>query len=179
MSHMIRSLAVRAVTAGTLAAAGGALLVGCGSDDSTATSTPTTSASASSAPATSAEASKSEDAPAATPSEAATAPAEEPESVPSDFPGPTEVPISDKGREYLDALEAKGVQPAGDGSIAVATGDYICQAQAAGQDDATILVFVTAAVGSEASAAGTELSADQAGMTAKTYVDVARASYCG
>jgi hypothetical protein len=40
------------------------------------------------------------------------------------------------------------------------------------------MVFVTAMVGSEAAAAGKELSQEQATADAQTYVDVAHATYC-
>ncbi|WKN56313.1 DUF732 domain-containing protein [Rhodococcus opacus] len=178
----------RTIAVGALAVAASGLLVGCGSDDSTATSNPSTSAtttaaasssaesSASAAPSASASASAS--APVTSPGEAATAPPEQPEEVPGDFPGPSEVPVSAEGQKFLDALKAKGIEPAADGTMAVSTADFICQAKAEGKSDAEAMVFVTAMVGTEASAAGQELTQEQATANAQTYMDVAHATYC-
>ncbi|MDV7084514.1 DUF732 domain-containing protein [Rhodococcus sp. IEGM 248] len=178
----------RAIAVGALAVAASGLLVGCGSDDSTATSNPSTSAtttapasssaesSASAAPSASASAPAS--APVTSPGEAATAPPEQPEEVPGDFPGPSEVPVSAEGQKFLDALKAKGIEPAADGTMAVSTADFICQAKAEGKSDAEAMVFVTAMVGTEASAAGQELTQEQATANAQTYMDVAHATYC-
>ncbi|MBA8957905.1 hypothetical protein JOJ86_001196 [Rhodococcus percolatus] len=178
----------RTIAVGALAVAASGLLVGCGSDDSTATSNPSTSAtttaaasssaesSASAAPSASASASAS--APVTSPGEAATAPPEQPEEVPGDFPGPSEVPVSAEGQKFLDTLKAKGIEPAADGTMAVSTADFICQAKAEGKSDAEAMVFVTAMVGTEASAAGQELTQEQATANAQTYMDVAHATYC-
>ncbi|SEC68658.1 DUF732 domain-containing protein [Rhodococcus koreensis] len=178
----------RSIAVGALAVAASGLLVGCGSDDSTATSNPSTSAptsaavssaaesSASAAPSVSASASAS--APVTSPGEAATAPPAQPEEVPGDFPGPSEVPVSADGQKFLDALKAKGIEPAADGTMAVSTADFICQAKAEGKSDAEAMVFVTAMVGTEASAAGKELTQEQATANATTYMDVAHATYC-
>lgn len=178
----------RAIAVGALAVAASGLLVGCGSDDSTATSNPSTSAtttaaasssaesSASAAPSASASASAS--APVTSPGEAATAPPQQPEEVPGDFPGPAEVPVSAEGQKFLDALKSKGIEPAADGTMAVSTADFICQAKAEGKSDAEAMVFVTAMVGTEASAAGQELTQEQATANAQTYMDVAHATYC-
>ena len=177
----------RSIAVGALAVAASGLLVGCGSDDSTATSNPSTSAtttsaavsssaesSASAAPSVSASAS----APVTSPGEAATAPPEQPQEVPGDFPGPSEVPVSADGQKFLDALKAKGIEPAADGTMAVSTADFICQAKAEGKSDPETMVFVTAMVGTEASAAGKELTQEQATANATTYMDVAHATYC-
>ncbi|WP_172649694.1 DUF732 domain-containing protein [Rhodococcus opacus] len=176
----------RAIAVGALAVAASGLLVGCGSDDSTATSNPSTSATTSAAASSSAEssasaapsASASASAPMTSPGEAATAPPEQPEEVPGDFPGPSEVPVSAEGQKFLDALKAKGIEPAADGTMAVSTADFICQAKAEGKSDAEAMVFVTAMVGTEASAAGQELTQEQATANAQTYMDVAHATYC-
>ncbi|EID78440.1 MULTISPECIES: DUF732 domain-containing protein [Rhodococcus] len=178
----------RAIAVGALAVAASGLLVGCGSDDSTATSNPSTSATTSAAASSSAEssasaapsasASASASAPVTSPGEAATAPPEQPEEVPGDFPGPSEVPVSAEGQKFLDALKAKGIEPAADGTMAVSTADFICQAKAEGKSDAEAMVFVTAMVGTEASAAGQELTQEQATANAQTYMDVAHATYC-
>ncbi|MCQ4120505.1 DUF732 domain-containing protein [Rhodococcus tibetensis] len=174
----------RALATGAIAVAASGLLVGCGSDDSTATSTPsatttaapTSSATESSAPATSGSATSS--APVTSPGQAATAPPEQPEEVPEDFPGPSEVPVSADGQRFLAALKDKGIEPAADGTMAVSTADFICQSKAEGKSDSDTMVFVTAMVGSEAAAAGKELSQEQASADAQTYVDVAHATYC-
>ena len=112
------------------------------------------------------------------PGEAATAPPQQPEEVPGDFPGPAEVPVSAEGQKFLDALKSKGIEPAADGTMAVSTADFICQAKAEGKSDAEAMVFVTAMVGTEASAAGQELTQEQATANAQTYMDVAHATYC-
>ncbi|MFD6059129.1 MULTISPECIES: DUF732 domain-containing protein [Rhodococcus] len=178
----------RAIAVGALAVAASGLLVGCGSDDSTATSNPSTSATTSAAASSSAESSASAapsasvsasaSAPVTSPGEAATAPPEQPEEVPGDFPGPAEVPVSAEGQKFLDALKSKGIEPAADGTMAVSTADFICQAKAEGKSDAEAMVFVTAMVGTEASAAGQELTQEQATANAQTYMDVAHATYC-
>jgi len=178
----------RAIAVGALAVAASGLLVGCGSDDSTATSNPSTSATTSAAASSSAEssasaapslsASASASAPVTSPGEAATAPPEQPEEVPGDFPGPAEIPVSAEGQKFLDALKSKGIEPAADGTMAVSTADFICQAKAEGKSDAEAMVFVTAMVGTEASAAGQELTQEQATANAQTYMDVAHATYC-
>ena len=178
----------RTIAVGALAVAASGLLVGCGSDDSTATSNPSTSAATSAAASSSAEssasaapsasASASASAPVTSPGEAATAPPQQPEEVPGDFPGPAEVPVSAEGQKFLDALKSKGIEPAADGTMAVSTADFICQAKAEGKSDAEAMVFVTAMVGTEASAAGQELTQEQATANAQTYMDVAHATYC-
>jgi hypothetical protein len=178
----------RAIAVGALAVAASGLLVGCGSDDSTATSNPSSSAATSAAASSSAEssasaapsasASASASAPVTSPGEAATAPPQQPEEVPGDFPGPAEVPVSAEGQKFLDALKSKGIEPAADGTMAVSTADFICQAKAEGKSDAEAMVFVTAMVGTEASAAGQELTQEQATANAQTYMDVAHATYC-
>ena len=178
----------RAIAVSALAVAASGLLVGCGSDDSTATSNPSTSAATSAAASSSAESSASAapsasasapaSAPVTSPGEAATAPPQQPEEVPGDFPGPAEVPVSAEGQKFLDALKSKGIEPAADGTMAVSTADFICQAKAEGKSDAEAMVFVTAMVGTEASAAGQELTQEQATANAQTYMDVAHATYC-
>lgn len=184
----------RATAVGALVVAASGLLVGCGSDDSTATSTPSTtsvevqsSASTQSGSATQsgvapssaiASPSTSTSAPVTSPGTAATAPPEQPQPVPGGFPGPSEVPTSPEGQKFLDALKSKGITPATDGTMAVSTADFICQAKAEGKSDSDVLVFVTAMVGTEATAAGQQLSQEQASANAKIYLDVAHASYC-
>ncbi|QCQ93190.1 DUF732 domain-containing protein [Rhodococcus sp. SGAir0479] len=182
MSHFsrTRSALARTVAVGALSLVAGGLLVACGDDDSSATGSPTTTTSAapspSKAPAKSGTEQPSE-APATT-TESDSGPAEQPQAVPSDFPGPTEVPISPRGQAYLDALKKEGITPAADGVIAVSTADYICAAQEQGSSPEEVATFVTAAVGSEASAAGQEMTAEQAGKNAQVYIRVAQSTYC-
>ncbi|MGB6181880.1 MAG: DUF732 domain-containing protein [Rhodococcus sp. (in: high G+C Gram-positive bacteria)] len=166
-----------------LAVAVGGLLTGCGGDDS-ASSTPTLTSSASAAatstasPSSSAGASQSTSAAPTSPGAAATEPnALEP--VPSGFPGPTEVVREPRDAEFLDALRGRGVTVAGNGDIALGTANYICAAQAEGVADDQVATFVTANVGAEASASGTQITAEDAAETARTYIDVARSTYCG
>lgn len=182
MSHFsrTRSALARTVAVGALSLVAGGLLVACGDDDSSATGSPTTTTTAapspSKAPAKSGTAPASE-APAAT-SDADSGPAEQPQAVPSDFPGPTELPISPRGQAFIDGLKREGITPATDGVIAVSTADYICAAQQQGSSSEEIATFVTAAVGSEATAAGQELTAEQAGKNAQVYIRVAQTTYC-
>jgi len=165
-----------------LATAAGALLTACGGDDSSASSTPTPSAS------TTAEAQATSEAPSATSSGAATttsgaatsgSAAEEQEAVPSGYPGPTEVPRDPRSDAFLDRLRADGVTVAGNGDIAIGTANYICAAQSEGVAADQISTFVTANVGAEASASGTEISAEDAAAAAQKYIDAARSTYCG
>lgn len=189
MPARTRSRSTRVVGACAAALTAAALLGACGSDDSTATSTPsatTTSAAAASTSAsatattgaeTSGTASTEADAPVTTPSEAATAPPAEPQTAPG-FPGPTEVPADARDAAFLDALRAEGVEPSGDGSSAINTANYICGAVAQGGTDEEIKTIVTALVGSDAVAAGVEITEEQAGQTADVYIATARSTYC-
>ncbi|MEV0947141.1 DUF732 domain-containing protein [Rhodococcus sp. NPDC049939] len=177
----------RRIAVGAVAIAAGGLLVACGGDDVTATSTPTVSATTTAAESTDenaaadapeAEAEESTPAPVESPGQAATAPPTQPESLPEDFPGPDEVPVSGDAQRFLDALKSAGIDPAIDGTMALSTADFICQAAAEGQSDEETMVFVTAMVGTEASAAGREITHEQAEADARTYMDVAHATYC-
>jgi hypothetical protein len=164
-----------------LAVAAGGLLVACGSDDSTATGTPSTTSTTTEASATtSAEESASSTTPAPTtsPGEAATAPPEQPQPVPDDFPGPTEAPVDARGQAFLDELKKNGVTVAGNGEIAISTATYICSAQSQGVPADEISTFVTANVGVESSASGTQMTAEQAGETAQTYIAAAQNTLC-
>ena len=169
---------------GALAVAAGTMLVACGSDDTTATGTPSVSQTTTAAATTSAEAtppeSEDSDAPGVTtsPGEAATAPPEQPQPVPEGFPGPTESPVDDRGRAFLAELEKNGITPAGNGDIAVSTATYICSAQSQGVPADEIATFVTANVGVEASAAGTQITAEQAGEDAQIYIAAATNTFC-
>lgn len=180
-----RSAVARAVAVGALTLATGSLLVACGDDDSSATGSPTTTSASSTTSAkapSGGSASATPEAPAQTPAQGsgggATAPVEEPQAVPSGFPGPTEVPISSRGEAFLAGLKKEGITPTADGIIAVSTADYICAATEQGSSQSEIATFVTAAVGSEASAAGEELTPEQAGKNAQVYIRVAQAEYC-
>ncbi|MBY4131303.1 DUF732 domain-containing protein [Rhodococcus fascians] len=165
-----------------LAAAASAMLVACGSDDSTVTGAPTSTTSAAAttteASSTTSAAESTTAAPTTSPGEAATAPPEQPQPVPDDFPGPTESQIDDRGQSFLSELKSKGITPAGNGDIAVSTANYICAAQAQGVAADEISTFVTANVGVEASAAGTQMSETQAQQAAQTYIAAAQATYC-
>jgi hypothetical protein len=181
---MTRNSLARTLSLGVLAVAASSMLVACGSDDSTATGAPTSTTTAA---ATTTEASSSTSAaesttttvaPTTSPGEAATAPPEQPQAVPDDFPGPTESQIDNRGQRFLDELKSKGVTPAGNGDIAVSTANYICAAQAQGVAADEITTYVTANVGVEASAAGTQMNETQAAQAAQTYIAAAQATYC-
>lgn len=183
MSHFsrTRSALARTVAVGALSLVAGGLLVACGDDDSSATGSPTTTTSAASTTSPKAAAksgaSQASEAPVA-PSEESEAQAEQPQAVPSGFPGPTEVAVSPRAQAYLDELEKEGITPVAGGVIAISTADYICAAKEQGSSQQEITTFVTAAVGSEASAAGQELTTEQAGKNAEVYIRVAQAEYC-
>ena len=181
---MTRNSLARTLSLGVLAVAACAKLAAWGIDDSTATGAPTSTTTAA---ATTTEASSSTSAaesttttvaPTTSPGEAATAPPEQPQAVPDDFPGPTESQIDNRGQRFLDELKSKGVTPAGNGDIAVSTANYICAAQAQGVAADEITTYVTANVGVEASAAGTQMNETQAQQAAQTYIAAAQATYC-
>ncbi|MGF0310926.1 DUF732 domain-containing protein [Rhodococcus sp. IEGM1428] len=180
---MTRNSLARTLSLGVLAVAASSMLVACGSDDSTATGAPTSTtttaaATTTEASSTSAAAESTTAAPTTSPGEAATAPPEQPQPVPDDFPGPTESQIDDRGQSFLDELKKQGITPAGNGDIAVSTANYICAAQAQGVAADEISTYVTANVGVEASAAGTQMSETQAQQAAQTYIAAAQATYC-
>ncbi|QII04285.1 DUF732 domain-containing protein [Rhodococcoides fascians A25f] len=180
---MTRNSLARTLSLGVLAVAASSMLVACGSDDSTATGAPTstTTAAATTTEASTTTTSAAESttaAPTTSPGEAATAPPEQPQPVPDDFPGPTESQIDDRGQSFLDELKKQGITPAGNGDIAVSTANYICAAQAQGVAADEISTYVTANVGVEASAAGTQMSETQAQQAAQTYIAAAQATYC-
>lgn len=178
---MTRTTLARTLSMGFLAVAASGALVACGSDDSTATGAPTTTSSAvettTEAETTEAEETTTEASP-TSPGEAATAPPEQPQPVPEGFPGPTESNIDQRGQAFLDELRREGITPAGTGDIAVSTANYICSAQAQGVAPDEIATFVTANVGVESSAAGTQMSEEQAAEAAQTYIDAAQSTYC-
>ncbi|MCL2533669.1 MAG: DUF732 domain-containing protein [Nocardiaceae bacterium] len=180
-TRSVPSLLARTVAVGALSLVAGGMLVACGDDSSAEGSPTTTSAVSSATPKASAKSSASQ-APEAQDSDAKSgdsdAQAEQPQAVPSGFPGPTEVPVSPRAQAYLDGLKKEGITPAADGVIAISTADYICAAKEQGSSDQEITTFVTAAVGSEASAAGQEVTSEQAGKNAEVYIRVAQAEYC-
>ncbi|MBM4468956.1 DUF732 domain-containing protein [Rhodococcus hoagii] len=185
MSHFsrTRSALARTVVTSALVVAAGGLLVACGDDDSSATGEPsTTSAVASTttkAPSSKTTGDAATPAPSGGGSQATTTDAvEQQQPVPSGFPGPTEVPIDPRGQAFLDGLKKEGITPAGDGQIAVSTADYICAAKEQGSSNEEISTFVTAAVGSEATASGQDITPEQAGKNAGIYIQVAQAEYC-
>ena len=96
----------------------------------------------------------------------------------SDDLAPTESPVDDRGRAFLAELEKNGITPAGNGDIAVSTATYICSAQSQGVPADEIATFVTANVGVEASAAGTQITAEQAGEDAQIYIAAATNTFC-
>ena len=172
----------RTLSLGVFAVAASSMLVACGSDDSTATGAPTSTTTAAAttteASSTTSAAESTTAAPTTSPGEAATAPPEQPQPVPDDFPGPTESQIDDRGQSFLDELKKQGITPAGNGDIAVSTANYICAAQAQGVAADEISTYVTANVGVEASAAGTQMNETQAQQAAQTYIAAAQATYC-
>ncbi|MFM1726495.1 MULTISPECIES: DUF732 domain-containing protein [Rhodococcus] len=184
MSHFsrTRSALARTVAMSALVVAAGGLLVACGGDDSSATGDPSTTSAAAASTTKSTSSKTTGDAAAPAPSgggsQATSEPVEQQQSVPSGFPGPTEVPIDPRGQAFLDGLEKEGITPAGDGQIAVSTADYICAAKEQGSSNEEISTFVTAAVGSEAIASGQEITPEQAGKNAGIYIQVAQAEYC-
>jgi len=181
-TRSVPSLLARTVAVGALSLVAGGMLVACG-DDSSAEGSPTTTSAVSSATpkasakSTASQAPEAQD-PDAKSSSDSDAQAEQPQAVPSGFPGPTEVPVSPRAQAYLDGLKKEGITPAADGVIAISTADYICAAKEQGSSDQEITTFVTAAVGSEASAAGQEVTSEQAGKNAEVYIRVAQAEYC-
>ncbi|UYP19185.1 DUF732 domain-containing protein [Rhodococcus sp. Z13] len=165
-----------ALAAGLTAAA---VLSACGSDDSTATSTPTstTAAETSTQTSTTAKAGESTSAAATETKASGESSAQSTPEVPAGVPpvGPEPSPA---GQAFLSVLREKGVQPV-DEAGAVNIADYICSAKAQGGTDEEIKVFVTALVGSDAAAGGVELTEEEASATADTYITVAGDTYCG
>ncbi|TJZ73622.1 DUF732 domain-containing protein [Rhodococcus oryzae] len=171
-----RNSLARALTIGALAAVTGGLLAGCGSDDSTASSTPTLTTHSKSAPAPE---TSIEVPPFTTPAVAATAPPETPQAVPSGFPGPTEAPaLDDRGKAYLDALKKGGIAVADNGDIAIVTANYICGAKVSGANSEEVTAYVTGMAGAEASITGATMTPEQAAAAAQVYIDAANNHYC-
>lgn len=178
----MRTTLARTLSLAVLSVAAGGLLVACGSDDSTATGSPsttsTTTAATSTTTAPESTTSTSTAAPTTSPGDAATAPPEQPQPVPEGYPGPTENPVDARGQAFLDELSKGGVTVAGNGEIALSTASYICSAESQGVSADEISTFVTANVGVESSASGTQMTAEQAGETAKIYITAAQNTLC-
>lgn len=179
----MRTTLARRLAPVLLAVAAGGLLTACGGDDS-ASSTPSfTSPAATTTSAASTTESESEsettESTTTSPGAAATNPEEQEAEVPEGFPGPAALPLDERGTRFLDELRERDVTVAGNGEIAISTANYICAAQREGLPGDQVLTFVTANVGAEASATGTEISAEDATQTAQTYIDVASSTYCG
>ena len=170
---------VRALAVGALAAVSVGVLAGCGSDDSTASSTPTLTTAAGSGSPTVPPLATGIEVPAfTTPAAAATAP-ETQQAVPSGFPGPTEAPaLDDRGRAFLEALKKGGVTPADGGDIAISTANYICSAQASNVGSEEILAYVTGMAGVEAGLTGASPTPEDAAKAAQVYIDAATSTYC-
>lgn len=164
-------LARTAVFAATAAATAG-LLAGCGGNDSTASSAPSTIASA---PATTSATKPGTPAPTTSPGPAATAPPEEPQPMPSDFPGPDAPSQGAREQAYLTELEQHGITSSGSGDSAVTIANYYCAAVRDGVPADQITTFVNAMAGSEQAATGGNMSEADAGAI---YMDVAKTTYC-
>jgi hypothetical protein len=189
MPARTRSRSIRVLGALAAALTATAVLSACGSDDSTATNTPTTSAATetSASPSTSAAETSPGAAGAETTGETETSEASPAPSSPAagdddagedTGAGTGAAPAPTPGAQaFLDGLRAEGVEPS-DETGAVNIADYICSAQAQGGSPEEIKVFVTALVGSDAAAGGVELSEEQASSTADTYIAVAGETYC-
>ncbi|WP_068272571.1 DUF732 domain-containing protein [Aldersonia kunmingensis] len=183
---------LRAVSLAALAVAAAGVLTACG-DDSTATSTPTSlspssttaAAESSAAPEATGTDAIGTDAPPAdatgtdaipvSPGEAATAPPETPQAMPSDFPGPEAAPMGDAEKKYLAELKSEGIEYSGNGESAVVIANYVCAAQEAGEPDESIAVNVGAMAGVEQSLTGGDMDPAEAGQI---YIDVAKSTYC-
>lgn len=155
-----------------LAAAG--LLAACGSNDSTAKSTPTltttkTTAAASSAATPSAD----QQAPSGAPDGAT---AQRPEPIPSQFltTPPGSPALTDKEKGFLEELKKAGITP-GSSDIAITAANLVCQGKAENAPQDQIITYVTAIAGSDPAFDPSKMSVEQAG---KTYYDVATKSYC-
>ncbi|MGI5222043.1 DUF732 domain-containing protein [Nocardia sp. CA-290969] len=173
-------------TRGTLlgvvaAVAAAGLLAGCGDEESTATSTPTLSTpaaapSASSAPAPAPEAESP--APEAAPAPEETAPEEPPAEPERPAPVPPQETetgqLGPKEQTYIDELAKQGVTPSSP-DIALSIGAYVCNGVAQGEPDASLLTWVTAMAGSDATFDPAKMPVEQAGQI---YINTAKAHYC-
>ncbi|MCH5643371.1 MULTISPECIES: DUF732 domain-containing protein [unclassified Gordonia (in: high G+C Gram-positive bacteria)] len=94
--------------------------------------------------------------------------------VPSNYPGPSGAPLSEKARRYLAALKAQNVTFMGDSdnSVALTMAEYVCGARAKGTDPTTVKAFVTASVGP-----GTK-TVEEANAKADKVIAAAADNYC-
>ncbi|HLS75342.1 MAG TPA: DUF732 domain-containing protein [Nocardia sp.] len=160
------------------------LLAACGDDESTASSTPTLSTTtATSAAAPTTEGEQDSGAPQAQEPEQEQEQAEQSETVAPERPQPVpaeELPeadtsgLSDKDKQFLAALEEKGVKPSSP-DIALSVATYVCQGVAAGAPESDLTTFVNAMAGSDASFDPSKMSVEEAG---RIYIDTAKQTYC-
>ncbi|MGV9666868.1 DUF732 domain-containing protein [Nocardia niigatensis] len=156
------------------------LLAACGSNDSTAKSTPTlttTKAAAASTSAAAATPSTDQQAPQAAPDAGTpTSTPERPQPVPSQFiTTPNGSPaLSGKEKTFLDELKKAGITP-GSSDIAITAANLVCQGKSENAPQDQIITYVTAIAGSDPSFDPSKMSVEQAG---KIYYDVASKSYC-
>jgi hypothetical protein len=155
----------------TCSAVAAVLAVGCGGNETVASSTPTLAAPSSAATAapttTSADGAKpSDDAEASDGAEAAGA---------SEAPETSDVPYQAEREAYLDALRDGGITLADSGDTALSAAAYVCSADSEGVSEDEVLVVVTALAGQEAQLAGAQVDPEAAG---RTYVEAAREHLC-
>ncbi|MFW0789744.1 DUF732 domain-containing protein [Gordonia sp. CPCC 205333] len=93
---------------------------------------------------------------------------------PSEFPGASTAPVSDKGKKYLAALKSMKVTFMGDtdNTIALTMADYICTQRSKGGDQNTWKAFVLAST-----SPGTKSAAD-ANAKADKVIKAAVENYC-
>lgn len=187
---------VRAPFVAVAAVAIGLLVAGCGgndasSDEVTTTSLAETTTSQSAEPSSAGTETPPADVSTPAPeSPAVPAPAQPAEPAPAQpAPAPADPgaagappaapgPADDRGQAYVATLRERGMPVVDDGDLAISTANYICTAQTQGEDPQLVTTYVTAMVGSEASAAGVTLTDEQAAANAATYIEVATATYC-
>ncbi|RMI34209.1 DUF732 domain-containing protein [Nocardia stercoris] len=155
-----------------LAAAG--LLAACGSNSSSASSTPslkpsvTTSAAASSTPASVEPGDSGTPAPEPTTTQSVERPAPAPAGTPA------AAPLTPKQQGFLDALKKNGVNPS-QTDIAISAAEYICQAKAANAPADQMQTFVNAIAGQDPNYDPQKMPIDQAG---NAYISAATSAYC-
>ncbi|GAB3211502.1 DUF732 domain-containing protein [Nocardia tengchongensis] len=156
-----------------LAAVG--LLAACGSNDSTAKSTPTLTTTKTTAAASGAATpSSDQQAPQAAPDGSTST--ERPAPIPSQFltTPPGSPALTDKEKGFLEELKKAGITP-GSTDIAITAANLVCQGKAENAPQDQIITYVTAIAGSDPAFDPAKMSVEQAG---KTYFDVASKSYC-
>ncbi|HEY5852574.1 MAG TPA: DUF732 domain-containing protein [Aldersonia sp.] len=171
---MSRNCLARAAVLAAAAATTVGLLAGCSGNDSTASSAPSSVTSAPAATAPSAT-NLGTRAPTTSPGPAATAPPEEPQPMPNDFPGPDAPTQGAREQAYLAELETHGITSSGNGDSAVTIANYYCAAVRDGVPADEITTFVNAMAGSEQAVTGGNMSEADAGAI---YIDVAKTTYC-